>query len=326
MSNSVFESTIGFDSSQNANMLFGPQNSHLQALSKLADVQIGTRGTSVTLRGKEDDVALTEAILGQLYSVISDGGLVSKDDVHSAYRMLASEPNTDLKSVLGKSAFIVASKKYITPKTINQQHYMEALQDFPLTLGVGPAGTGKTYLAVAMALSMLLNKKVKRLILTRPAVEAGEKLGFLPGDMAQKVNPYLRPLFDALHDMLDFERVQEMMDMGIIEIAPLAFMRGRTLNDSFIILDEAQNTTTEQMKMFLTRLGFGSRMAITGDITQIDLPCGTGRVVSGLVHALDVLTNVEDIRTIHFDEKDVIRHPLVGRIVHAYESFEKYSR
>ena len=326
MSNSVFESTIGFDSSQNANMLFGPQNSHLQILSKLADVQIGTRGTSVTLRGREDDVALLEQILGQLYGVIAGGGLVSKDDVHSAYRMLASEPDTDLKSVLEKSTFIIASKKYITPKTINQQHYMEALQDFPLTLGVGPAGTGKTYLAVAMALSMLLNKKVKRLVLTRPAVEAGEKLGFLPGDMAQKVNPYLRPLFDALHDMLDFERVQEMMDMGIIEIAPLAFMRGRTLNDSFIILDEAQNTTTEQMKMFLTRLGFGSRMVITGDVTQIDLPCGTGKVVSGLVHALDVLTDVEGIRTIHFDEKDVIRHPLVGRIVHAYESFEKYSR
>lgn len=326
MNSSVYESSLGFDNAQSANMLFGPQNSHLQLLAKLTDVQIGTRGTSVTLRGKQDNVAIVERILWQLYGVITEGALVTKDDVHSAYRMLMAEPDTDLKSVFDKSTFIVASKKYITPKTINQQHYMEALQSFPLTIGVGPAGTGKTYLAVAVALSMLLDKKVKRLVLTRPAVEAGEKLGFLPGDMAQKVNPYLRPLFDALHDMLDFERVQEMIDMGIIEIAPLAFMRGRTLNDAFIILDEAQNTTIEQMKMFLTRLGFGSRMAITGDVTQIDLPGGPDKVVSGLVHALDVLQGVEEIRTVHFDEKDVIRHPLVGRIVHAYESFKKYSR
>lgn len=325
MNNTVFESSLGFDDARNANMLFGPQNRHLHILSKLANVQIGSRGTSVTLRGKQDDVEVLERILWQLYAIIRQGGLVTEDDVQSAYRMIVSEPDIDLKTVFGKATYIASSKKYVTPKTINQQNYIEALQEFSLTIGVGPAGTGKTYLAVAIALSMLLNKKVKRLVLTRPAVEAGEKLGFLPGDLAQKINPYLRPLFDALHDMLDFERVQEMMEMGIIEIAPLAFMRGRTLNDSFIILDEAQNTTVEQMKMFLTRLGFGSRMAITGDVTQIDLPGGHDRVHSGLVHALKVLDGVEGIRTVHFEEKDVIRHPLVGRIVHAYESFKKYS-
>lgn len=324
--NTTVESNLTFENGQHANMLFGSQNTHLQILAKLTDVQIGSRGATVSLRGEREAVTLVERILWQLYSVIDQGGLVTKDTVHSAYRMLLAEPATDLKAVFGKSTFITASKKHITPKTNNQQLYMEALQDSSLTIGVGPAGTGKTYIAVAMAISMLLNKKVKRLVLTRPAVEAGEKLGFLPGDMAQKINPYLRPLFDALHDMLDFERVQEMIDMGIIEIAPLAFMRGRTLNDSFIILDEAQNTTVEQMKMFLTRLGFGSRMAITGDITQIDLPGGSDRVVSGLVHALDVLEGVEGICTVRFDEKDVIRHPLVGRIVHAYESHKKYSR
>lgn len=323
MTQSFTESTFSFDDPKLSNILFGAKNQNLETLAQLSELHIGSRGTALTLKGPEAKVKLAEKVLGQLYRVIKDGGVLGTDDVVTAYRMLTKDPETDLKRLFEKTNFVVSPRMMVTPKSHNQRVYMDALSRSAMTIAAGPAGTGKTYLAVAMALSELYKKKVKRLVLTRPAVEAGEKLGFLPGDMAQKVNPYLRPLFDSLHDMLDFDRVQEMMDSGVIEIAPLAFMRGRTLNDAFIILDEAQNTTIEQMKMFVTRLGFGSRMAITGDITQIDLPRGGG---SGLVDALKVLKNIEDIEIVHFEEKDVIRHPLVGRIVKAYDSFQEYSR
>ena len=320
------ESTLSFADPRFAASLFGPQNLHLDTLAKLSGLHISSRGGSVTLKGEASSMARVENILHQLYAMACKGGILSEDDIVSAYRLIAADPGIDLQKILQTSSFLVSPRKTIAPKTANQRFYIDALQSCALTVAVGPAGTGKTYLAVAMALSLLYAKKVKRIILTRPAVEAGEKLGFLPGDMAQKVNPYLRPLFDALHDMLDFERVNEMTETGIIEIAPLAFMRGRTLNDSFIILDEGQNTTVEQMKMFVTRLGFGSRMVVTGDITQIDLPEGRNAPRSGLVNALEVLRDIEDISIISFEEKDVIRHPLVGRIVHAYDSYQKNPR
>jgi phosphate starvation-inducible PhoH-like protein len=232
---------------------------------------------------------------------------------------LQNYPGADLGKLFKEKFFAVSPKKTISPKSISQREYLEAIRTREVVFAIGPAGTGKTYLAVAMAVSFLLQKKVKRLILTRPALEAGEKLGFLPGDILEKVNPYLRPLYDALHDMLDFKKVQEMMDSGVIEVAPLAFMRGRTLNRSFIILDEAQNTTSEQMKMFLTRLGYGSRAIITGDITQIDLPA---KKSSGLIQAEKILKGIEGIKFVYFSKKDVIRHKLVGEIIEAYERFE----
>ncbi len=264
-------------------------------------------------------------LLSQLYSLLKSGIVLHPRDLPHAYGVLRHDPGADLKTLFQDTVFIASPRKSITPKTLTQREYVAALREVELTFAVGPAGTGKTYLAVAMALSMLLAKRVKRIILTRPAVEAGERLGFLPGDMAQKVDPYLRPLYDALHDMLDFERVTDMLSTGIIEVAPLAFMRGRTLNDAFIILDEAQNTTMEQMKMFVTRMGFGSRVAVTGDVTQIDLPEQNGKPRSGLVHALNVLKDVDGIRILQFNQNDVIRHPLVGRIVTAYDNYQKHS-
>lgn len=326
MNLSPTESTLSFDDARSASSLFGPQNLHLETLAKLSGLQLSSRGSSVYLKGEAASIARVENVLNQLYAIVCKGEIIADEDVVTAYRFVTNDPSVNLQKVMQTTTILVSPRKSLAPKSENQRLYIEALHASALTMAVGPAGTGKTYLAVAMALSLLYAKKVKRIILTRPAVEAGEKLGFLPGDLAQKVNPYLRPLFDALHDMLDFERVQEMTDSGIIEIAPLAFMRGRTLNDAFIILDEGQNTTVEQMKMFVTRLGFGSRMVVTGDITQIDLPEGRNMPRSGLVHALDVLRNVEDLRIIHFEEKDVIRHPLVGRIVHAYDTFNKHSR
>ncbi|MFN2267937.1 MAG: PhoH family protein, partial [Desulfonatronovibrio sp.] len=248
------------------------------------------------------------------------GYRVNNQDVEAAIRILEDDPNADLKKVFKKEVFIVSNKKTIVPKSATQRQYLQAIKSRDLVFGVGPAGTGKTYLAVAVAVSFLTQKLVKRIILTRPAVEAGEKLGFLPGDMMEKVNPYLRPLYDALHDMLDFRKVQEMLETGVIEVAPLAFMRGRTLNDSFIILDEAQNTTPEQMKMFLTRMGLGSKAVVTGDVTQVDLP---GTSISGLIQTMKVLKGIDEISFVQFNEKDVIRHSLVGRIVHAYDKFDR---
>ena len=319
------DTTLHFDDAALANQLFGPRNVHLELIEECSGLRVTSRGTSVTLSGDRHEQAVVANLLSQLYSLIKSNVVLHPRDLPHAYGALAKNPGTDLKSLFQDTVFIASPRKSIAPKTLNQREYVAALRSTELVFAVGPAGTGKTYLAVAMALSMLLAKRVKRIILTRPAVEAGERLGFLPGDMAQKVDPYLRPLYDALHDMLDFERVTDMLNTGIIEVAPLAFMRGRTLNDAFVILDEAQNTTVEQMKMFVTRMGFGSRVAVTGDVTQIDLPELNGRPRSGLVHAIDVLQDVEGIRIIHFNQNDVIRHPLVGRIVTAYDNYQKHS-
>jgi len=313
--------TMSFDDPRLANELFGPQNSHLRLVAAASNTSIATRGATVTLDGDTASVKLAGNLLAQLYSLAQSGRALHPRDIEYACAMLAREPDVNLRAIFHDAVFVVSPRKTITAKTLSQRDYVAALREKEMVFGIGPAGTGKTYLAVAVALSLLLAKRVKRIVLTRPAVEAGERLGFLPGDLAQKINPYLRPLYDALHDMLDFERVADMVESGIIELAPLAFMRGRTLNDAFIILDEAQNTTPEQMKMFLTRMGFGSRAAITGDITQIDLPCGdkNGSARSGLVHAVSVLAGVQGIRIVNFHQEDVIRHPLVGRIVKAYE-------
>ena len=315
--------TLAFDDATIANRLFGPQNANLRLVAERSGAVIGSRGLAVTIEGNDTASLFAANLLSQLYALLKAGYPLHQRDIEYALGMLERDPAVDIGKVFRDAALVVSPRRTITPKTLSQRDYIAALRAADMTFAVGPAGTGKTYLAVAIALSMLLAKRVKRIILTRPAVEAGERLGFLPGDLAQKINPYLRPLYDALHDMLDFERVAEMQETGIIEIAPLAFMRGRTLNDAFIILDEAQNTTPEQMKMFLTRMGFGSKAAITGDTTQIDLPeNGRGAPRSGLVHALSVLRGVEGIRILHFDEKDVIRHPLVGRVVKAYDQYQ----
>jgi phosphate starvation-inducible PhoH-like protein len=244
---------------------------------------------------------------------------VSNGDVKTAAQLVSENADVDLKDFLVKGPARAAGKRQIAPKSVNQRRYLDAIDQHDIVFGIGPAGTGKTYLAMAQAVAFLLQKKVSRIILARPAVEAGEKLGFLPGDLQEKVNPYLRPLYDALYDMLEVERVERLLERGNVEIAPLAFMRGRTLNDSFVILDEAQNTTSEQMKMFLTRLGFGSKAVVTGDITQIDLPSGKA---SGLVEAMKIVSGVEGIEFIHFDDRDVVRHKLVQQIVKAYEAHQ----
>jgi phosphate starvation-inducible PhoH-like protein len=241
------------------------------------------------------------------------------NDVEDAVRLRSERPSLELKRIFQDEVFISSKKKVITPKTINQKTYTEKMRKYDIVFGIGPAGTGKTYLAMAMAISWLMKKEVNRVVLARPAVEAGEHLGFLPGDLYEKVNPYLRPLYDALHDMMDFEQGSRLLQHGIIEVAPLAFMRGRTLNDSFVILDEAQNATSEQMKMFLTRLGFSSKAVITGDVTQTDLPSGK---TSGLIEAQHILAGIEGIQFVHFTRDDVIRHPLVQEIIDAYEKFD----
>jgi len=318
---SCLERSLEFEDYELTRELFGPQEANLTAVAKGTGVSVQSRGNKVFLRGgNEDGLNRAANALVQLYAHVKAGHAVFPRDVDHALGILSSDPGAQLKEVFRDEIFAVSPKKQISPKTLGQRDYLQAIRENDLTFGIGPAGTGKTYLAVAMAVGSLLAKRVKRIVLTRPAVEAGERLGFLPGDMVEKVNPYLRPLYDALHDMLDFARVQEMLETGVIEIAPLAFMRGRTLNDAFIILDEAQNTTAEQMKMFLTRLGFGSRAVVTGDVTQIDLP---GKASSGLIHATACLQGVEGVSFIMFREGDVIRHPLVGRIVSAYERYEK---
>lgn len=308
-----------------AKELFGPQNAHLGRLASLSGVRLSSRGNAVTISAADDAAADTVArLLVRLYEGLKAGREVDErvlNDAWSGAQATGASQESAGRDQTGdmrpdEGVFRVFGKRSVAVKSAGQREYLRAIAEADMTFGIGPAGTGKTYLAVAMAVAALAERKVKRLVLTRPAVEAGEKLGFLPGDMVEKVNPYLRPLYDALNDMLDFDRVQEMLAKGSIEIAPLAFMRGRTLNDSFIILDEAQNTTPEQMKMFLTRLGFNSRAVITGDVTQIDLP---DKAPSGLIHARRILDGVEGIRFVHFEERDVIRHPLVGRIVNAYE-------
>lgn len=318
------ERSLSFDDPGYANELFGPRNANLDMLAQRSGLRLASRGGDLLIRGDGESVDLVQNLLMQIYSMLRAGARLTPKDMEHAYAIMERNPETKLKELFGDAVFSGGGRRSIVAKSLAQREYAASLRQKDMTFAVGPAGTGKTYLAVAVALSMLLAKRVRRLILTRPAVEAGERLGFLPGDLAEKVNPYLRPLYDALHDMLDQEKVAEMIDSGVIEIAPLAFMRGRTLNDAYIILDEAQNTTHEQMKMFVTRLGFGSRAAVTGDITQIDLPAAPdGTKPSGLVQALDVLKDVEGIGVVRFNKQDVIRHPLVGRIVEAYDKYQQ---
>jgi len=315
--NKLFERRLEFDDSGLARDLFGPQGGNVCLIAEKSGVDIDTRGATAVLRAKNaGDADLAASALTQLYALLKKGLPIHPEDVSQAVSILAREPGAKLDDIFADEVFAASPRKTVTPKTLGQRAYVEAIRNSDMVFGIGPAGTGKTYLAVAMAVAALTKRQVKRLVLTRPAVEAGEKLGFLPGDMAEKINPYLRPLYDALHDLLDFRKVREMLETDVIEIAPLAFMRGRTINDAFIILDEAQNTTPEQMKMFLTRLGFGSKAVVTGDVTQIDLP---SRSPSGLVEAHKILSGVAGLSFIHFQEEDVIRHPLVGRIVQAYE-------
>jgi len=314
------ERSLEFDDGRLANELFGPQGENLARIGERCGITVQSRGSKVILAAADEaGLSVAESALVQLYGQLRSGRKVFPQDVERALAVLSREPAARLDEVFREEVFAVAPRRTVAPKSQNQRTYLEAIRSSDLTFGIGPAGTGKTYLAVAMAVQALTSRQVQRLILTRPAVEAGEKLGFLPGDLAEKINPYLRPLYDALHDLLDFRRVQDMLTTGVIEVAPLAFMRGRTLNEAFIILDEAQNTTPEQMKMFLTRLGFGSRAVVTGDVTQIDLP---SHARSGLVQAVQVLDGVEGVSFIHFTDADVIRHPLVGRIVQAYERSE----
>lgn len=319
--------TLAFTDSAIANHLFGPHNAHLDLLAHASGARISSRGSTLLVQAVDEDSALClEAVFTQLYALLEQGQRFSQQDILRAYQMRVADPTLDIANIYKDAIFVEAQRKTITARNMAQRAYCDALRRHEMVFAVGPAGTGKTYLAVAMGLAMLQQNQVKRIILTRPAVEAGERLGFLPGDLAEKVNPYLRPLYDALHDMLPMSKVASMLESACIEVAPLAFMRGRTLSDAFVILDEAQNTTQEQMKMFLTRLGYGSRAVITGDITQIDLPAVWGADAqsrSGLVHALKVLHGVKGIHFAYFSEADVVRHPLVGAIVAAYDTYKK---
>jgi len=297
-------------------ILCGEHNVHLQLLEKRIGLSVNVRGNDFTLEGKHWEVELAEKVLNQLYELIKKDYPIYVNDVEYAIRILSRNQSANLKKIFLDKVYIASNKNVITPKSINQKEYIDSIRGFDIVFGIGPAGTGKTYLAMAMAIANLAKKEVKRVVLARPAVEAGERLGFLPGDLYEKINPYLRPLYDALHDMMDFEDASRLIQRGVIEVAPLAFMRGRTLNDSFVILDEAQNATPEQMKMFLTRLGFSSKAVITGDVTQTDLPEGK---TSGLIEARDLLEGIKGIKFVYFSREDVIRHPLVQEIIDAYE-------
>ncbi len=296
--------------------LLGRNEAHLRTIESQYDVRATSRGHDITLRGADRQLQEAEKVLRELIDMLRARPTLGAHDVRSALRVASAEPGTDLKSFLADAIAVPSRRKLISPKTPNQKRYLDAVRAHDLVVAIGPAGTGKSYLAVAMAVSALVKHEVSRIILTRPAVEAGERLGFLPGDLIEKVHPYLRPLYDALYDMLEAERVASLSEKGAIEIAPLAYMRGRTLNDAFIILDEAQNTTSEQMKMFLTRLGFNSKMVITGDITQVDLPSSRP---SGLIEIQTVLQGIDGIEFIYFDHRDVVRHDLVSAIVRAYD-------
>ena len=308
---------LHFDDNTNAAILFGDLNRNLQTIEKGSGVKINVRGNDVNLVGQEHEIKLISDLLRQLYDMIGKGYPVYSSDFAFGLRILESTPSAKLDKIFLDKVYVTTQHLVISPKTRNQKTYIDAIHQNDIVFGIGPAGTGKTYLAVAMAVSALVNKQVRSIILTRPAVEAGEKLGFLPGDMAQKVNPYLRPLHDALNDMLGSEKSADLIEKGIIEIAPLAFMRGRTLSNAFVILDEAQNTTREQMKMFLTRIGFDSLAVITGDSTQVDLPVPRH---SGLLEAKKLLKNINGIRFCNFGKEDVVRHPLVQKIIQAYEN------
>jgi len=311
---------VTFDNNELVRSLYGEKNSNLRLIEKRLKIIINIRGNDIILQGVLSELEMAENLLTQLYGLLKEGYPIYERDIEYSLRILGSNHKAELKPIFLDRVYIPSKKKTITPKSINQKNYIDSIKEYDIVFGIGPAGTGKTYLAMAMAISSLMKKEINRVVLARPAVEAGERLGFLPGDLYEKVNPYLRPLYDALHDMMDFESASRLIQSGVIEVAPLAFMRGRTLNDSFIILDEAQNATPEQMKMFLTRLGFSSKTVITGDITQTDLPEGK---TSGLIHARGLLAHITGIRFVYFGSEDVVRHPLVQEIIDAYDKSEK---
>jgi len=307
---------VVLDDNRVALMLFGERNANLKRMELETNARLHSRGNELTLVGSADAIAQARRLVEQLYRMARSGRPIGTEDVGRAAEVLRGDASANLQEVFSDTILVGSRARPIAPKGLAQKRYVDAIREQDIVFGIGPAGTGKTYLAMALALRELMEKRVKRIVLTRPAIEAGERLGFLPGTMEDKVSPYLRPLYDALHDMLDFDRTEQLMERGILEIAPIAFMRGRTLNDSFVILDEAQNTTSEQMKMFLTRLGYDSKAVVTGDVTQIDLP---DRRRSGLTEAQHLLREVEGIAFCYFTEVDVVRHPLVAKIIRAYE-------
>jgi phosphate starvation-inducible PhoH-like protein len=312
------QEALHFDDNHAAKLLFGENDKHLRYIEQALHIEINPRGNELTIAGDPADVDLGRKLLVQLYDLVKKGVPLLLQDVEVAINFLRENASVKLRDVFLDSAIVASGRRRVMPKSPAQKRYIQTISEHDIVFGIGPAGTGKTYLAMAMAVASFARREVSRVVLARPAVEAGEKLGFLPGDLAEKVNPYLRPLYDALHDMMDFEKSAKLIERGVIEVAPLAFMRGRTLNDSFVVLDEAQNTTSEQMKMFLTRLGFNSKAVITGDVTQVDLPQGK---LSGLIEAQKILAGIEGIKFCYFTEKDVVRHKLVQDVIRAYESY-----
>jgi phosphate starvation-inducible PhoH-like protein len=310
---------LTFDDNGLLRALAGQQGDHLKSIEAKLGVAVNVRGNQVTLAGATPAIETAEAVLRQLYGLVQRGYALFPADVDRAILELSANRAASLADIFLDKIVVASGNRVVSPRGLSQKRYVEAIREHDIVFGVGPAGTGKTYLAVSMAVAALTRRDVKRLILTRPAVEAGEKLGYLPGDLSEKINPYLRPLYDALYDLMEPEAVVRLVERGTIEIAPLAFMRGRTLNDAFVILDEAQNTSVAQMKMFLTRLGQSSRVVVTGDTTQIDLP---GGCESGLVDAIEILRTVEGVAICRFDSSDVVRHPLVARVIDAYERAE----
>lgn len=315
--------TLRFDDNALLLNLCGERNSNLRLIEKGLQVKLNLRGDQITLLGEEAGVKLAQRVLEELYGLLREGYPLYPSDINHAIQILSGNFKARLREIFLDAVYVTSKKRVITPKTMAQKEYIDAIRAYDIVFSIGPAGTGKTYLAMATAVSALNAGEINRIILVRPAVEAGEKLGFLPGDLVEKVNPYLRPLYDALHDMIDFDQTSTWLHRGVIEVAPLAFMRGRTLNDCFVILDEAQNTTSEQMKMFLTRLGISSKAVITGDITQIDLPNGTR---SGLIETIEILAKIEGLKFVYFTDKDVIRHRLVQDIIKAYERADRNKR
>lgn len=304
-----------FENNNSLKLLCGGKNSNVKEIERIFDIKLHTRGNKITLQGQPQNLDNAEKFTNQIYELIKKGYNLEPGDIELASRIILSDKHS-LEDIFLDTICVSTRKRIIAPKSLAQKHYIDSIRKNDVVFGIGPAGTGKTYLVMALAVSAFLNHQFNRIILTRPAVEAGEKLGFLPGDLSQKVDPYLRPLFDALYEMMDYDKVSRLIEKGAIEIAPLAFMRGRTLNDAFVILDEAQNTTSMQMKMFLTRLGFNSKAVITGDVTQIDLEKNT---VSGLIHSENILKNIPKLDFVYFSNRDVVRHPIIKKIIEAYE-------
>lgn len=304
-----------FENNNSLKQLCGEKNSNIKEIERIFDIKLHTRGNKITLQGQPQNLDNAEKFTNQIYELIKKGYNLEPGDIELASRIILSDKHS-LEDIFLDTICVSTRKRIIAPKSLAQKHYIDSIRKNDVVFGIGPAGTGKTYLVMALAVSAFLNHQFNRIILTRPAVEAGEKLGFLPGDLSQKVDPYLRPLFDALYEMMDYDKVSRLIEKGAIEIAPLAFMRGRTLNDAFVILDEAQNTTSMQMKMFLTRLGFNSKAVITGDVTQIDLEKNT---VSGLIHSENILKNIPKLDFVYFSNRDVVRHPIIKKIIEAYE-------